>query len=64
MEQSKEGKHYEIYFNAFITIYLSLFELYIKEILSKNVILRISIEVATTKYSKNKKCDLVTLVGE
>ena len=64
LEQIKGGKHYKRSFNAFLTIYLALFELYSKEALSDKVVLRIAAEEVIAQQSENGEWSLTELVDD
>ena len=53
IEQIKNGKHYKRSFNAFLTIYLALFDMYAREALSKNVVIKVAAEEAVSNLTES-----------
>ena len=50
LEQIKRGKHYKRSFEAFVTLYRTLFSLYIEKYLEENVVMRIEVREICLKF--------------
>ena len=50
LEQIKRGKHYKRSFEAFVTLYRTLFSLYIEKYLEQNVVMRIEVREICLKF--------------
>ena len=64
MEQIKNGKHYKRNFNAFLTIYLALFDMYAREALSENVVIKVAAQEAVSNLTESDTWNLKSFVEE
>ena len=64
MEQIKGGKHYKRSFEAYLTLYMSLFHVYTKEFFTDQVVLKIATQEAVSVYATYEDYKFTDFVDE
>ena len=64
LQQIIGGKHYKRSFEAFLTLYISLFQLYIKELFESKTVLKVALSEVISRYLEDKTRDFNQLLHD